>query len=157
MELGSTLPLSGCHACLALVGCCRHICMFVQGYPILFVHEDGLLLTRFQFTSIFHRVIHAIGGPDECFAPHSFCIGAASSAAAVGWVLTNIQAIGRWWSGAFKDNIIPLVIHSWGKAWPALQGGRAKQPGNPFKLLSSFHNAGPQTWNMWIVCHSLVF
>lgn len=81
---------------------------------MLLVHEDDTSLTRYQFITHFCMAVAAIGAPVKNYAVHSFCIGAASAAAASGFPIRDICTIGRWLSSAFKDYIRPFAESQYG-------------------------------------------
>ena len=76
----------------------------------LFIHFDGSPLTRFQFNKILSKVIaltdHRLEGH---VSSHSFRIGAATSAAMLGFSYDQIQEWGRWRSTCFRNYIRPPV------------------------------------------------
>lgn len=83
----------------------------------LFIHFGGHPLTRYQFSAILKKGIKANGLPPSDFSPHSFRIGAATSAAIGGVPLEHIMEMGRWESDAVKSYIRPLKVvspESWG-------------------------------------------
>lgn len=67
-----------------------------QSAGFLFQHSDGSLLTKYHFWAITERALEALGLKGMRFATHSFRIGAASMAAAMGYSVPSIQGIGRW-------------------------------------------------------------
>lgn len=77
--------------------------MAVRGLEpgFFFQHEDRVPLTLYQFWVIMARALDNIGLKDGHFGTHSFCIGAASTAAQMGYPDTSIKSIGGWKSGAF--------------------------------------------------------
>ncbi|XP_060089026.1 integrase/recombinase xerD homolog [Heteronotia binoei] len=75
----------------------------------LFRHEDGSPLTKYQFWAVTSRALAAIGLKGVKFGTHSFRIGAASTAASMGYTPASIQRIGRWQSTAFKSYVHPLI------------------------------------------------
>ena len=82
----------------------------------LFVHFGGDPLTRFQFSQMLKKGIQVIGLPPENFSPHSFRIGAATSAALCGITTEQIMAMGRWRSAAVNSYIRPsrvIIPGSW--------------------------------------------
>ena len=68
----------------------------------LFVFQDGSVLTRSKLTSRLREAVASIGLKPEGYSGHSFRIGAASTAAALGLNDTLIQRAGRWRSEAFR-------------------------------------------------------
>ena len=73
----------------------------------LFIHFNREPLTRYQFSQVLKKCVRVIGLSPRDFGPHSFRIGAASSAAMCGLSDSDIQALGRWKSAAFKLYIRP--------------------------------------------------
>ena len=78
----------------------------------LFTHFNREPLTRSQFAYIMREGIRVLGLPTDGFTPHSFRIGAATSAALCGIPDAEIQALGRWKSSAFKRYIRPNLLDS---------------------------------------------
>ena len=78
----------------------------------LFVHFNGGPLTRGQFSHILKKGIKVLGLPPAGFSPHSFRIGAATSAAMCGLSDDHIKALGRWKSTAFQLYIRPGQLDS---------------------------------------------
>ena len=68
----------------------------------LFVFQDGSALTRSKLTSHLREAVASIALKPKGYSGHSFRIGAASTAAAVGLSDTLIQQAGRWRSEAFR-------------------------------------------------------
>ena len=69
---------------------------------LLFLENGALLLKNFAVSSV-REALHSLGYDQSCYVGHSFRIGAATTAAAVGIII--IQALGRWSSAAFKTYI----------------------------------------------------
>jgi hypothetical protein len=78
----------------------------------LFIHFNGEPLTRHQFAHILKAGIKVLGLPHTDFTPHSFRIGAATSAAMCGLADSDIQVLGRWKSSAYKLYIRPGQLDS---------------------------------------------
>ncbi|XP_060624523.2 uncharacterized protein [Anolis sagrei] len=76
----------------------------------LFCHQDGTPLTKYQFWSVTSRALDTLGMGHLKFGTHSFRIGAASAAAAMGYDKEAVKAVGRWRSNAFKGYIRPCSI-----------------------------------------------
>ncbi|XP_038064538.1 uncharacterized protein LOC119739488 isoform X1 [Patiria miniata] len=72
-----------------------------------FVHVDGTPLTTYQFSQMLRKSLVALGLPPQGFSPHSFRIGAATSAALNGTPVPQIQLLGRWKSQAVNLYIRP--------------------------------------------------
>lgn len=62
----------------------------------LLLHADGTPLTRFQFTRLCKLALALLG------EEHSFCIGAATTAATLGFSPDTIKRVGRWRSSCFE-------------------------------------------------------
>ena len=73
----------------------------------LFMHFGGDPLTSFQVGQVLKKSISAIGLKPSAFSPHSFRIGAATSASLCGISDDEIKKMGRWKSSAFKSYIRP--------------------------------------------------
>ena len=76
----------------------------------LFIHFGKDPMTRYQFDSMLKRGIKAMGLCPTLFSPHSFRIGAATSAAVSGIPMDIIKSIGRWQSSAVKLYVRPHMI-----------------------------------------------
>ncbi|XP_067322379.1 tyrosine recombinase XerC-like [Anolis sagrei] len=74
-----------------------------KGY--LFSHQDGKPLTKYQFWTITAKALDLLGMGHLKFGTHSFRIGAATTASALGYNKDEIKAIGRWRSGAFRGYV----------------------------------------------------
>lgn len=75
---------------------------------LLFQHQDGSPLTKHQFWSVTARALEKLGLAGKRFCTHSFRIGAASTAAAMGYPAQDIQRLGRWRSKVFRSYVRPL-------------------------------------------------
>ena len=75
-----------------------------EGGPF-FLFTDGTPLTKARFTDKVRTLLQDAGLPYNHFAGHSFCIGAATAAAAAGLEDSTIRALGRWNSDAFLSYI----------------------------------------------------
>ena len=72
----------------------------------LFTFADGSFLTRPSLTRHLRRLLQSVAGcTPASFASHSFRIGAATTAAAVGLPDWQIQAMGRWTSDCYTRYI----------------------------------------------------
>ncbi|XP_065150157.1 uncharacterized protein [Paramisgurnus dabryanus] len=71
----------------------------------LFIDDSNRLVTRFWFQKHLKSVLLLSGIPADSFSSHSFCIGAATTAAQKGLSQQQIQALGRWSSEPFKTYI----------------------------------------------------
>lgn len=83
----------------------RYLALRPVGEGPLFIHEDGHPLVRHQFTKVMRKAIVACGLEASEFAPHSFRIGAATTAAHWGLSVKRIKDLGRWRSDAFKTYV----------------------------------------------------
>lgn len=72
-----------------------------------FLHQDGTVLTRFQFNSVLKLCLHALKLEHYNLTAHSFRIGAATEAARLGLDNEVIRRLGRWDSDRFKMYIRP--------------------------------------------------
>ena len=70
-----------------------------------FRFEDLTPLTKPKFVARVREVLQALGLPYNCFAGHSFRIGAATAAAQAGIEDSVIQLLGRWSSAAFLSYV----------------------------------------------------
>ena len=70
-----------------------------------FLDTAQKLITKPRFVSQIREILSTIGLPQHHFAGHSFRIGAATTAAAVGIEDSTIQMLGRWHSAAFLQYI----------------------------------------------------
>ena len=77
-----------------------------QGY--LFIHNDGSPLTRYQFWRFAKEALRREGAHGLQFGTHSFRIGAASTAASLGYQPQDIKRIGRWASTTYRRYVRPL-------------------------------------------------
>ena len=80
-------------------------------YSPLFLFADGSALTRCQFIRYLRSLLEKVGLRAELYAGHSFRIGAANMAVAVGLPDWLIQAMGRWSSECYKQ-YIRITNHS---------------------------------------------
>lgn len=64
------------------------------GGGILFCHVDGPPLTRYQFWVVTSKALRELGLNGVKFFTHSFRIGVASAAAAMGYSAPRIQEVG---------------------------------------------------------------
>ena len=71
----------------------------------LFVFQDGNPLTRDKLVSQMRDALSQLGIDSTNFSGHSFRIGAATTAAKVGFEDSFIQSLGRWKSNAFTAYI----------------------------------------------------
>ena len=67
--------------------------------------EDGRLLTRARFVQAIRTGLKEAGIDDSKYCSHSFRIGAATTAAAVGIEDSVIKTLGRWESLAYLQYI----------------------------------------------------
>ena len=71
----------------------------------LFLWQNGSYLTREAFVNSLREALTSAGYPPEKYAGHSFCIGAATTAAKCGIPDSLIQTLGRWQSSAYTRYI----------------------------------------------------
>uniref|UniRef100_A0ABM5GIN9 Uncharacterized protein isoform X1 n=1 Tax=Pogona vitticeps TaxID=103695 RepID=A0ABM5GIN9_9SAUR len=77
-----------------------------KGY--FFQHRDGTPLTKYQFWSLTDMALERLGVSNLRFGTHSFRIGAASTAAALGYDAGRIKRLGRWSSRSYRKYIRQL-------------------------------------------------
>ena len=70
-----------------------------------FILPDFTPLTRQQFTMYLDTILNILNSPTSTFRPHSFCIGAATSAAAAGVPDHLLKTLGRWSSNCYQRYI----------------------------------------------------
>jgi site-specific recombinase XerD len=73
----------------------------------MFIHFQGKPLSSAQFASVLKKAVKAVGLNPANFSPHSFRIGAATSAAAAGTPIEKIKGMGRWRSQSVLTYIRP--------------------------------------------------
>ena len=73
-----------------------------DGYAPLFQHGDGTPVTYEQLQPVIDACCRASGMNAESFKPHSFRIGAATTAALLGIPAHAIKVLGRWRSVAYQ-------------------------------------------------------
>ena len=74
-----------------------------KGY--FFRHRDGSPLTKYQFWKLTDMALERLGVKNLRFGTHSFRIGAASTAASMGYGVERIKQLGRWSSGCYSKYI----------------------------------------------------
>ena len=79
-------------------------------HPNLLVHLDGGPLTCSQFTTICKRAIARLGDDPAHFTSHSFRIGAATTAAGLGFSEASVKGVGRWKSDCFQLYVRPHLL-----------------------------------------------
>ena len=72
---------------------------------LLFRFEDGTALTRPALVRELRRALLAAGVDASPYSGHSFLIGAATTAAAVGVEDSVIKILGRWQSSAYTQYV----------------------------------------------------
>ena len=70
-----------------------------------FVETGGRTITKSWFVGEIRIILTSLGLPQHQYAGHSFCIGAATSAALAGIEDSTIQTLGRWHSAAYLQYI----------------------------------------------------
>ena len=79
----------------------------------LFINKNGQPVSRSQFSIFLNTTLTAMGEEPSQLKPHSFRIGAATSAATQGVSDDTIQKLGRWKSSAYRRYIkIPKFVSS---------------------------------------------
>lgn len=76
-----------------------------EGPGQFIVHASGRPLTHHQFSGVLCKAILAYGSNPAWFASHSFCVGAATSAAVSGLSHERIMEMGQWCSAGYKGYI----------------------------------------------------
>lgn len=71
----------------------------------LFTYSDGTFLTRRRLNSILKLALSPLASSQRSVSTHSFRIGAATTAAAAGFLRWLIQQLGRWNSDCFRSYI----------------------------------------------------
>lgn len=71
----------------------------------LFVHQNGDLLNKYQFWALTKQTLEHLGLSRFQFGTCSFRNGAASKAAAMGSLATDIWHLGRWISSCFRSYV----------------------------------------------------
>ena len=76
-----------------------------------FVHSNGSLSTKYQFWKLTDKALQQSGVVVLRFGTHSFRIGAASTAATLGYGSEDIKRLGHWNSGCYRHYacVLPLV------------------------------------------------
>ncbi|XP_054850615.1 uncharacterized protein LOC129340074 [Eublepharis macularius] len=111
-QAGSVLTLGPCEdKALCPVRALRsYVKVRGEDEGVLFRHNDRSPLTRYQFWAVTDRALRQLGLVGVKFGTHSFRIGAASTAAAMGYADRTIQKVGRWKSSAYRSYIRPLPL-----------------------------------------------
>ena len=109
-----------------------------------FVHSDGSPLTKYQFWKLTNKVLQQSGIVGLCFSVHSFQIGAASTAVALGYGSEDIKRLGYWNSGCYR-HYVHVLSSVQVCFWPCLfccrlRGSRADTPDLEFR--SQFYLLG---------------
>ena len=78
----------------------------------LFIFQDGSTLSRERLVSSLRQVLSDVGVSTAQYSGHSFCIGAATTAAKLGVPDSLIKKMGRWKSSVFM-HYIALRGSSW--------------------------------------------
>src|SRR5882724_2069506 len=105
----------------------------------LFTQDDGTPLSRNSFIGLLKSSLTRAGFDVSKFSGHSFCHGAASSAAAVGFNNYEIQLLGRWCSNSYKlyiDNSQARLLSLSSHLHWAITHGQPFEP--PSLLLPSY-------------------
>ncbi|CAH3143348.1 unnamed protein product, partial [Porites evermanni] len=138
----------------------------------LFTFSDGRPLTRKQLSSTVQSILHSAGYTGS-YSGHSFCIGAATTAAARGVPDHLIKTLGRWSSDAYQIYIrtpVSSIVHQvsllplglpWGwvpQGWALGAWGSAAPsplapgflPGGPFGLARGGSWLGCGLVGLWV-------
>ena len=74
----------------------------------LFLFSDGATLSRPRLVDSLRQVLNAVGVDASGYSGHSFCIGAATTAAQMGLRDSLIKSVGRWKLSAFTLYSTPM-------------------------------------------------
>ena len=77
-----------------------------EGYFLM--HADTSPLTKYQFWRMTDLALQKVGVQGLRFGTHSFRIGAASTAAALGYSPEEIKRLGRWSSNSYRNYVRSL-------------------------------------------------
>lgn len=91
---------------------------------LLFICEDGKMITRQLFSTFFDTVLGELQLEKSQFNTHSFHIGAATSAKEAGITDTYIKMTGRWQSNAYLQYIHKNTSQSIGQIVSSTRNGR---------------------------------
>jgi len=85
-RMGCSITLApSSHSVCAVQAMCRYLAHQLSGNStLLYFFLTGQFLTRNKVTSILHLQLQCLGFATESYASHSFCIGAATTAAEAG-------------------------------------------------------------------------
>jgi len=72
---------------------------------LLFITEDGRGLTRQAFSALIDPLLSKLNLNIKHYNTHSFCVGAATSAAEAGIPEASTKMLGRWQSDAYQRYI----------------------------------------------------
>ena len=76
----------------------------------IFVNQSGKAITRLQFQAVFHRCISFLSLDTARYNTHSLRIGRCTDMMTQGYSDSQIKAVGRWKSDAFKRYIRPTIV-----------------------------------------------
>ena len=99
---GHTLVITGCPSPVCAVTAMRNYFLAAHPRRPLFSFQSGLLLTRSAAVHLLQDVSCHAGLPYTSFKGHSFCMGAASTAAAAGLPDWLIKVLGQWLSDCYQ-------------------------------------------------------
>ena len=99
------LPATGRGGPCPVKDLARYLAVRPSGEGPLLIHADGQPVTRQQFSRVMRKAISACGVSAVGFAPHSFRIGAATTAAHWGLSVARIKNMGRWKSEAYRGYV----------------------------------------------------
>ena len=78
---------------------------------VYFRHQDGSVVTRYQFSAILAMSLEAAGMDSKLYKRHSFRIGSATMTSLAGFSGDDVARFGRWRSNAYKSYIrIPTQL-----------------------------------------------
>ena len=101
-SLGVTFVLGRTEALLHPIGAMlSYLVSRGLGQGLLFRFSDGRALTRPRLVELRKALVQVGINPDD-YAEHSFCIGAATTAAACGVPMDIIKTLGQWRSDAYQ-------------------------------------------------------
>ena len=76
----------------------------------IFVNQSGKAITRLQFQAVFHRCISFLSLDTTRYNTRSLRIGGCTDMMTQGYSDSQIKAVGRWKSDAFKRYIRPTIV-----------------------------------------------
>ena len=108
---GHTLVIACCPSPVCAVTAMRNYFLAAHPRRPLFSFQSGLLLTRSAVVHLLWDVSCHAGLPYKSLKGHSFCVGAASTAAAAGLPDWLIKVLGQWSSDCYQLYIrTPCIV-----------------------------------------------